>query len=263
MAEIKARRISQVGFGDLGIHKSMLIDLHVNYDCHLDASNSFERMVQNEFMPTQIGRVYTTLEKAYMREEPTFYRAVCTPAGDPPLSDAGNLLPAIRCRRFLPANAADSSSSVFQTQVLKTLKEPGRVYENELVNTLEHEINSSSKFAVNGKYIGKSVTQVVIYYKLQEVTSEIQTLHGYPVLQHAATLQRRTCTETRPAHRNSKPRNRLHPGETKRPRVHTTLASTEASISDLYLHPMLPARFEPTTFPKASRSGSHSEVAMA
>ncbi|KAL7600273.1 UBP1-associated proteins 1C [Lactuca sativa] len=41
-----------------------------------------------------------------------------------------------------------------RTQVLKTLKESGStVDENELVETLEHKINSSSKFAVNGKYV--------------------------------------------------------------------------------------------------------------
>ncbi|KAL4589469.1 hypothetical protein LXL04_002376 [Taraxacum kok-saghyz] len=41
-----------------------------------------------------------------------------------------------------------------RTQVLKTLKESGStVDENELADTLEHKINSSSKFAVNGKYV--------------------------------------------------------------------------------------------------------------
>lgn len=45
-----------------------------------------------------------------------------------------------------------------RTQVLKTVRESGStVDETELVNTLEHKINSSSKFAVNGKYVQLAV----------------------------------------------------------------------------------------------------------
>ncbi|KAK1413841.1 hypothetical protein QVD17_29577 [Tagetes erecta] len=41
-----------------------------------------------------------------------------------------------------------------QTQVLKTIKESGStIDENQLADALEHKINSSSKFAVNGKYV--------------------------------------------------------------------------------------------------------------
>ncbi|KAI7725296.1 hypothetical protein M8C21_002687 [Ambrosia artemisiifolia] len=41
-----------------------------------------------------------------------------------------------------------------RTQVLKTIRESGStIDENLLVDTLEHKINSSSKFAVNGKYV--------------------------------------------------------------------------------------------------------------
>ncbi|KAI7725293.1 hypothetical protein M8C21_002684 [Ambrosia artemisiifolia] len=41
-----------------------------------------------------------------------------------------------------------------RTQVLKTIRESGStIDENILVDTLEHKISSSSKFAVNGKYV--------------------------------------------------------------------------------------------------------------
>ncbi|XP_076923717.1 uncharacterized protein LOC143585934 [Bidens hawaiensis] len=41
-----------------------------------------------------------------------------------------------------------------RTQVLKTIRESGStIDESQLVDTLEHKINSSSKFAVNGKYV--------------------------------------------------------------------------------------------------------------
>nr|XP_043624871.1 UBP1-associated proteins 1C [Erigeron canadensis] len=41
-----------------------------------------------------------------------------------------------------------------RTQVLKTLRESGStIDENQLIDTLEHKINSSSKFAVNGKHV--------------------------------------------------------------------------------------------------------------
>ncbi|KAL8215499.1 hypothetical protein R6Q57_022336 [Mikania cordata] len=41
-----------------------------------------------------------------------------------------------------------------RTQVLKTIQQSGStIDENQLVDTLEHKINSSSKFAVNGKYV--------------------------------------------------------------------------------------------------------------
>lgn len=41
-----------------------------------------------------------------------------------------------------------------RAQVLKTLRESGStIDENQLVDTLEHKINSSSKFTVNGKYV--------------------------------------------------------------------------------------------------------------
>lgn len=41
-----------------------------------------------------------------------------------------------------------------RTQVLKTVRESGStIDEKELVDTLEHKINSSSKFAVDGKYV--------------------------------------------------------------------------------------------------------------
>ncbi|KAF5776178.1 putative transcription factor C2H2 family [Helianthus annuus] len=41
-----------------------------------------------------------------------------------------------------------------RTQVLQTIRESGStIDESQLVDTLEHKINSSSKFAVNGKYV--------------------------------------------------------------------------------------------------------------
>ncbi|KAJ9538579.1 hypothetical protein OSB04_031312 [Centaurea solstitialis] len=41
-----------------------------------------------------------------------------------------------------------------RTQILKTLRESGSTTdENQLITTLEHKINSSSKFTVNGKYV--------------------------------------------------------------------------------------------------------------
>ncbi|KAD1638209.1 hypothetical protein R6Q59_009372 [Mikania micrantha] len=65
----------------------------------------------------------------------------------------------IKWRKIITAALKSNTDGVLKmrklrTQVLKTIQQSGStIDENQLVDTLEHKINSSSKFAVNGKYV--------------------------------------------------------------------------------------------------------------